>query len=188
MTKDPNTQGTQGKSLRDLDSGGFQGPKTVPLSARLCDGSDGRMKWMNGLGSFHRIGTVAVPKASRRRVGTDWDRLGRGRLAGWRRCNCSKNQETPCLGQWEAGTWPPAPFKPSEHARTGVPYQKVRRYKGVAVHTSIPTDNAAVNPQGHHVPVPGIMPQTGGQRAFREVHPGPLRFHPPTPKAPSKVH
>lgn len=37
-----------------------------------------------------------------------------------------------------------------------------------------------------YVPVHSVMPQTGGQRAFRQVHPGPLRFHPPTPKLPER--
>lgn len=140
MTKDPNHPDTQGKSLRDLDSGGFQGPKTVPLSARLCDGRDGRMKWMNELGSFHRIGTVAVPKAQGFPAQSG-DRLGqtrKGQTGGLATLQLPKNQETPCLGQWEAGTWPPAPFKRSEHARTGVPYQKVRGYKGVTVSPKYP--------------------------------------------------
>lgn len=135
--------------------------------------------------------TVSEQSQSPRLPGQSGDRLGhtrKGQTGGLATLQLPKNQETPCLGQWEAGTWPPAPFKPSEHARTGVPYRKVRGYKGVTVHASTDYWHLALSTQGEHVPVPEIMPQTGGQRAFPEVHPGPLRFHPPTPKAPSRVH
>lgn len=144
------------------------------------------MKWMNELDSFHRIGTVAVPKASRRRVGTDWDRLGRGRLAGWRRCNCPKTKKPHVLGN---GKRAPGHLPHSSEANMHVPAYRTRKYEGTRVSRytpSTPTDTSVLfSPRGH-VPVPRIMPQTGGQRAFREVHPGPLRFHPPTPKAPSE--
>lgn len=131
--------------------------------------------------------TVSEQSQSPKAPGQSGDRLGHtgtGGLAGWRRCNC-QTQETPCLGQWEAGTWPPAPFKRSENARTGVPYQSTRVPGCHGTH-KYSYRNPSYIEDGLYVPIPDIMPQTGGQRAFHQVHPGPLRFHPPTPKLPER--
>lgn len=140
---------------------------------------------MNGLGSFHRIGTVAVPQGSRPEwglTGTDWDWDWRAGGLATLRLPKPRNPMSWAMGSGHLATCPIQAKRTCTYRRTVPEY--IRGYQDATVHTSTATSIPTNSCQYCHVPLPDIMPQTGGQRAFRQVHPGPLRFHPPTPQAP----
>lgn len=100
---------------------------------------------MNGLGSFHRIGTVAVPRAP----GQGGDRAGDAATA--------KTKKPHVLGN---GKRAPGHLPHPSEANMHVPAYRtrVRGYMGVAIHTSTPTDDRRREQQCTRVPVPATMP------------------------------
>lgn len=116
----------------------------------------------------------------------DWDWDWDGRTGGLATLQLPKPRN-PMSWAMGSGHLAPAPFKRSEHARTGVRYQSTYEGTRMPRYTRVPLPRPQPGKSGGDTyPVPDIMPQTGGQRAFRQVHPGPLRFHPPTPKLPER--
>lgn len=91
---------------------------------------------MNGLGSFHRIGTVAVPKAP----GQSGDRLGRADWAG--DAATAKTKKPHVLGN---GKRAPGHLPHSSEAKMHVPAYRtrVRGYQDATVLTSTATETPA---------------------------------------------
>lgn len=123
--------------------------------------------------------TVSEQSQSPRAPGQSGDRLATLQLPK------PRNPMSWAMGSGHLATCPIQAKR--EHARTGVPYQSTATWvPGCHGSHEYMYQFCWFAPSTRYVPVPSVMPQTGGQRAFRQVHPGPSRFHPPTPKLPER--
>lgn len=127
--------------------------------------------------------TVSEQSQSPKAPGQSGDRLGRADWAG-ERCNC-QTKKPHVLGN---GKRAPGHLPHSREAKMHVPAYRTRvqGYQDATVSPSIATSLPARRQHASYVPILDLIPQTGRQRAFHQVHPGPLRFHPPTPKLPER--